>query len=345
MTTPCLSIIVPCYKVERYLPKCLDSLMHQTLENIEVICVNDGSPDGCLGIIKQYHQQYGKRIVIVDKKNEGPMIARQSGVAIAKGEYIGFIDGDDYVRDDYAEKLYRAAKANDADIAVCGFDRVDLDTGKLYSREMCKPARKPIIPHQNPGALIAVNTAVWNKIYRADLLKNMRHLQNLPDIFEDLMQLLVLYLDTRKIVFVPESLIYYMVHKDSAIHSVKPENITTTYATLKEIRDLYTNEASEMLDFIDAIAFLHLGVSLMYRLYAADDVDFSKILHKNTKFLNENFPRWRKTNYTKLKYVLKNHGANSKLYFIKWTYNLGVFRAFLWMYNFMIEKIGVDIKW
>lgn len=173
----------------------------------------------------------------------------------------------------------------------------------------------------------------------------MRHLQNLPDIFEDLMQLLVLYLDTRKIVFVPESLIYYMVHKDSAIHSVKPENITTTYATLKEIRDLYTNEAPEMLDFIDAIAFLHLGVSLMYRLYAADDVDFSKILHKNTKFLNENFPRWRKTNYTKLKYVLKNHGANSKLYFIKWTYNLGVFRAFLWMYNFMIEKIGVDIKW
>ena len=86
-----LSIIVPCYKVEKYLPKCLDSLMAQTLEDIEVICINDGSPDRCIDILNDYRDRYGSKIVIIDKKNEGVWKGRWDGIAVAQGEYIGFL--------------------------------------------------------------------------------------------------------------------------------------------------------------------------------------------------------------------------------------------------------------
>ena len=319
--------------------------MSQTLENIEVICINDGSPDNCLSILKDYKKKYGSKIVIIDKKNEGVWMGRQDGIAISKGEYIGFVDSDDYVNEKFAEKLYNAAKSNDADIAVCGFDRIDLDTGNLYSREMCKPADWSIDTRENPGAMLELNGAPWNKIYRAALLKNMYHMQNIPKVLDDMMFLLLIYINARKIVFIPDSLVYYMVRKDSIINTVKPELIPGTYAAMKEIRNLYAKEAPELLDYIDASAFLHLGVSLMYRLSTVENIDFSKIIRENTQFLDENFPRWRKTDYTKLKYVLKNHGVNSKLWGVKCFYNLGLFRIFLKSYNLMIEKLGVDIKW
>lgn len=319
--------------------------MSQTLEDIEVICVNDGSPDHCLQILEDYKKRYGSKIVIIDKKNEGVWAGRQNGITIAKGEYIGFVDSDDYVHKEFAEKLYNAVKSNNADIAVCGFDRIDLDTGNLYSREMCKSADMTIIPRQDPGAMLELNGAPWNKIYRAELLKNMYRMQNIPKVLDDMMFLLLIYINARKIVFIPDSLVYYMVRKDSIINTVKPELIPSTYAAMKEIRDLYAREAPELLNYIDANAFLHLGVSLMYRLSTVENIDFSKIIRDNVQFLNANFPHWRKTDYTKLKYVLANHGTNNKLWCVKCFYNLGLFRTFLKVYNFMIKRLGVDIKW
>ena len=91
-TSKKLSIIVPCYKVEKYLPRCLDTLVNQTLEDIEAICINDGSPDNCLKILKKYQKKYGDKIVIIDKQNEGVWKGRHDGIKIAKGEYIGDYD-------------------------------------------------------------------------------------------------------------------------------------------------------------------------------------------------------------------------------------------------------------
>ena len=132
-----LSIIVPVYKAERYLPCCLESLLAQTLPEIEIICVNDGSPDRCPAILKEYQEKAGgQRFVIIDKQNEGPWKARRDGIAAANGQYIGFLDADDYLKNDFAKKMYRAAKVSKADIVCCGFDRIDEETEKSYSREM-----------------------------------------------------------------------------------------------------------------------------------------------------------------------------------------------------------------
>ena len=339
-----ISIIVPCYKVEKYLPRCLDSLVNQTLQDIEIICINDGSPDNCLNILKDYQKKYGDKIVIIDKPNEGVWRGRKDGVKKAQGEFIGFVDSDDYVALDYAEKLYKAAIENNADISVCGFDRIDLETGKLYSREMCKK-RPDIIVEKNPGNMLELNGAPWNKIYKAELLKKMHDMVHVPRVLDDMMFLQLIYINTKKIVFIPDSLVYYMVRKDSIINSVQKDAIQPTYESMKEVRELYAKEKPELLDYIDAVAFLHLGISLMYRMSSDKTLNYKQAVKENRKFLNKNFPRWKKTKYTRLSYVLKNHGANFKLWLVKIIINLGLFRPFIRTYTFMINKLGVDIKW
>lgn len=340
-----LSIIVPCYKVEEYLPRCLDSLVNQTLEDIEAICINDGSPDNCLKILKKYQKKYGDKIVIIDKKNEGVWKGRHDGIKIAKGEYIGFVDSDDYVTLDFAEKLYNAAKEKDADIAVCGFDRIDLLTGKVYSREMCNFKHKVIDVKKNPGLLLEINGAPWNKIYKSNILKKAHDLKNVPKILDDMMFIQLAYLNTNKIVFINDSLNRYMVRSDSIINTINIDKVPSTYAAMKEIRDYYKKEQPGMMEYVDANAFLHLGVSLMHRLYATKDINFSKELKKNTEFLDKEFPRWRNNKYITLKYVNSNNGTNKKLWIVRQFYKLHLFPFFLFMYSFMINKIKIDIKW
>lgn len=113
-----VSVIIPVYNSEHFLKRCLDSIVNQTLKEIEIIIINDGSTDGSEKIIKDYLSD--ERIVYLKKENEGAYAARQDGINIARGEYIGFADTDDWVEADMFEKLYISAKSNNADIAVCG---------------------------------------------------------------------------------------------------------------------------------------------------------------------------------------------------------------------------------
>lgn len=118
-----VSIIVPVYNVEKYLKRCLDSLVNQTLKDIEIICVNDGSTDGSLAILNEYVRN-DDRIVVINQENSGQSVARNRGIDVAKGEYIGFVDSDDWVCEDYFERLHNSAIQNNAEIAVGGIIRL-----------------------------------------------------------------------------------------------------------------------------------------------------------------------------------------------------------------------------
>ena len=131
-----LSIVAAVYNLEKYLPRCLDALVGQTLQEIEIICVDDGSTDSAPKIIDEYAQKYPEKVKAFHKENGGEFTTRNYGLERATGEYVTFVDTDDYVAPDWAEKLYNAAKENDADMAVCGFERIDLDTGKVVSTNM-----------------------------------------------------------------------------------------------------------------------------------------------------------------------------------------------------------------
>ncbi len=340
-----LSVIVPVYNVEKYLKRCLDSLVCQTLDDIEVICINDGSKDKSLDILLKYEEKYKDIIKVINKENEGVWKARYDGIKKATGEYIGFVDSDDYVNEDFALKLYSNAIRNDSDIAVCGFDRIDLDTEKLYSREMCKKSKYNFEIKKKPSYLLMLNGAPWNKIYKKELFDNMYKMNNIPRVLDDLMFQQLLYVHAKKVTFVNESLIYYMIRKDSIMNTINVDLLPSVYDSMIEVRNYYKEENKSLLEYIDTCAFLHIGISLMYRLSNNKDIDFKKLLKENDKYLKKNFPKYKKSKYIKLHYILTHGGVNFKLWIVKIFYNLGLFRLFLKMYKFMIRKFQIDIKW
>ena len=125
-----VSIIVPIYNVEKYLSKCLDSLVNQTLADIEIIIVNDGSPDNSYKIVKDYLKKYPDKIKYYEKSNGGQGSARNLGLTKATGEYVGYVDSDDYVNLTMYEKMYQKAKKTDADIVMCAHTIVYEDSKK-----------------------------------------------------------------------------------------------------------------------------------------------------------------------------------------------------------------------
>ncbi len=340
-----VSIIVPVYKVEKYLRRSMDSLVNQTLDGVEIICINDGSPDNCLSILKEYKEKYtDKNIVIIDKENEGVWKGRFDGIKIAKGEYIAFTDSDDYIALDYAEKLYNAAKKENSDISVCGFDRMDVDTLHVYSTEMTKHEGEKIDMDVNPEGVLSINTSLWNKLYKAEILKGMDNLPNPPRILDDMMFLCLVYLRTKTITFIKDSLYYYMVRQDSIMGTIKKEQIESTEKAMVDVKNIYAKKKPELLPLIDAMAFLHFGISLTFRL-SYDKENFKNTYKEMKRFINTEFTNWKKCKYLNFFYTVSHKASNMKLVIMKKVYKLGLYKAFLTLYRFMIDKLKIDIKW
>lgn len=127
-----VSVIVPIYNAEKYLRQCLDSVVNQSLKDIEIILIDDGSTDGCAEICKEYLSD--SRVIYYRKENEGLAAARADGIARASGEYLGFVDSDDYIKPEMYEKMYNAAKSNDSDIVFCNCQ--ENDNGHIFTPEM-----------------------------------------------------------------------------------------------------------------------------------------------------------------------------------------------------------------
>lgn len=161
-----ISVIVPVYNMEKYLEKCLNSLINQTLTDIEIICVNDGSTDSSLKILEEFAQA-DSRIKILTQQNSGQSVARNYGISNATGEYLGFVDSDDWVDLDYFEKLYNAAKDNNCDIACAGFKRC----GKVLSSVRKSYKEKKVYKDINDKVVadnLPNDNYLWNKIFKRE---------------------------------------------------------------------------------------------------------------------------------------------------------------------------------
>ena len=210
-----VSIIVPVYNVEKYLKRCLDSLVNQTLKDIEIICINDGSTDGSLTILNEYVRN-DDRIVVINQENSGVSVARNNGIDVAKGEYVGFVDSDDWVSEDYFEKLYNFAIQNNAEIAVGSiirlhkfnrrkfltFDKAIVTSDINLKFELCDMPEK---------------SYVWNKIYKSSKLKEIGLKFEEGIVFEDCIftPQALFYFD--KMVTVPDSYYFYWRRSNSIV--------------------------------------------------------------------------------------------------------------------------------
>ena len=185
---PKVSILVPCYNVEKYLPQCLDSIVGQTLRDIEIIVINDGSKDSTLDIIKSYAAR-DDRIKVIDKENEGYGKSMNRGLDAATGEYVGIVESDDWVDTDMFENLVKIADENNVDVVKSNFYRYTTTGGEKNVKYNSLPdwnTNCVINPHEKT-AIFFSSPAIWSAIYKRDFLvkNNIRFLESPGASFQD----------------------------------------------------------------------------------------------------------------------------------------------------------------
>lgn len=217
-----VSVVIPIYNTEKYLSKCLDSLVNQTLKEIEIICVNDGSTDNSGQILKKYQEQY-PNIKIVEQNNLKQGAARNNGVNHAQGEYIGYVDSDDWVDLDYFEKLYLTAKRYDSDIALA--TNIRIGNGKTKKRlNIENESIYTSIQNKFDVCNQSKNECPTNKIYKKELLLKNNIVWPEGVFCEDKIYTLKAVYYANSVVTVPNVNYYYFRRKTSTVKSKKNMN-------------------------------------------------------------------------------------------------------------------------
>lgn len=221
MDNPLISVIVPIYKVEPYLRRCLDSIVNQTYTNLEIILVDDGSPDSCPAICDEYAAK-DNRIVVIHKENGGLSDARNAGLDICKGEYISFVDSDDWVDEEYVNSFVEITKKEeDYDIIaanhfVCTREKI---VPSCFSRDQKISHKKNILTAY--CQLETIPICAWNKLYNTYFLKKNRLLFREKLLFEDQLYGLQCSTKANKVRLIPQVHYYYNVRQDSIMNSAK----------------------------------------------------------------------------------------------------------------------------
>lgn len=309
---PKVSIIVPVYNVENYLDKCLKSLVNQTLNDIEIIIVNDSTPDNSQQIINKYVQQYPHKIKSYIKPNGGIADTRNFGLSKATGNYIGFVDGDDHVDVTMFEKLYNEAKRIDAQIVSCDF------YWEYPNKIVCSNDG----PYQNNrDYMVNVLAVLWNKIYKREWIQSLdfSFIENLR--YEDVSYLIKGAPDLISIGYVNEPLVYYVQRKNS-IMSTQNERVSDMQKIFLDIFDYYEKKNMfyryySELEYLTTRFFL--GSTFVQVCQISSKRIRYEILNENWELLNSRFPNWKKNKYLKekkdIKHLLyRNH--NKVSYFI-----------------------------
>jgi len=298
---PKISVIVPVYNVEIYLARCLDSLLNQTLKEIEIIVVNDGSTDNSGEILKLYEKKYPNRIKVLNKENGGLSDARNYGIPYATGEYIAFIDSDDYIEPEMYEKMYQKAKDENSDMVECDFlweypNKTVVDTGKIYSnkREMFAYAR----------------VVAWNKIIKRSILEETKIQFPKGLRYEDVEFFYKILPFYNKVSFVKNPYVHY-IQRDNSISNSQNERTkeifdvldnVITYYKEKRLFDQYKTE----LEYTYTRLLL---CSSLFRMVKVGDKQVRKDLLRTTwVYLNEKFPSWKKNE------ILKKYHSGKNLY-------------------------------
>ena len=211
-----ISVIVPIYKVEQVLKRCVDSILSQTYENLEIILVDDGSPDQCPAICDAYARQ-DARIKVVHKKNGGLTSAWKEGVRHAEGEWLGFVDSDDFLDSRMLETLCRDLQEQDADVAVVGFRMFEREE-ELAPAELAVPVQCMTGREAIRSTLVSdkLGDFAWNKLYKRELFRDIRY--PLGRMMEDQGTTYRIFQQCSKVVYRPVPLYYYYQRPDSILH-------------------------------------------------------------------------------------------------------------------------------
>lgn len=288
-----VSVIVPVYNVEKYLDKCLSSLVNQTLSELEIIVVNDGTKDNSQSIIDHYVKQYPNKVVSLIKENGGLGDARNYGIPYAKGEYIGFVDSDDIVHLEMYEKMFNKAKLEDSDLVLC-------DLEYFYETSSEKMVKEGLVQIEN----IDVNKTVflsplfaWNKLYRKSLFIESGLKYPIGLWYEDIPVTVPFFTLAKKISYVHETLIYYRQRSTSIMGSVDNPKVKDIFDIMHLCLN-YFKDHNLLETYHDELEFLfleHLMLNGGFRFLLSHK--YKDYLAFSIDTLDLNFPHWRNNKY------------------------------------------------
>lgn len=285
-----VSIIVPLYNAENHLRRSIISLQNQTLEDIEIILVNDGSTDNSLSICKEFEKN-DKRIKIIDKINAGVSAARNSGLEIARGEYVGFIDADDWVENEMYEKMYEKVKSTKSDICISDFIVEDSTKSSPViiniKNEILneKAIREQIItnmisaPDLNSNSQTIMGSVCRLLIEKELIIKNEIRFPEEISLMEDLIFCINIFLKSKK-TSVDHGLYYhYVTIEDSAVRKYREDMITLQHKVFKEIREvLIKNNVYELYE--DRLDIRYVNMSIKLIMNEVHNHNYKKLLDK-----------------------------------------------------------------
>lgn len=283
-----ISVIVPCYNMEKYVSRCLDSILRQSYSDLEIIIVNDGSTDATSERIVPYLPD--KRVTYIEQQNKGESAARNAGMILATGDLIGFVDADDYIEADMYAKLYAAILQSDADMSVCNFNLVYESEERPLSRSYADMPSGTVDIYDDVYGYFArfcacprPNNYVWTRLFRREILtrsgirfESYRHSADTLFTFKLLPHL-------SRVSFVNEGLYNYSQRPGSGIHTIATrENIAVLYAdTFQALADYYQEKGfTEFLSVLPIHAYSRLRSIFFYSRLAqqSDDEIISNIM-------------------------------------------------------------------
>ena len=288
-----VSVIVPVYGVEAYLEKCLDTLVNQTLKEIEIIVINDSSPDNSQKIIDKYAKKYNN-IKAFKKPNGGLSDTRNFGIEKATGEYIAFLDSDDYVREDMYEKMYKKAKDGNFDVVVCDLNYVyenSADVKRAYSNIKTDTTNIK-------DAMLRIYPAAWNKIFKKKLFNNTDMRFKKGVWFEDVEFIYRALPYIKSIGVVAEPFHQYLQRKGSITKSVDPRiyhyidnwNGVIDYYKENNLYDEYKKELE-----YSYVRYIYATFIKQATHFPKDE--YSIAVEKAIQNVKEHFPKYRRNKY------------------------------------------------
>lgn len=310
---PKVSVIVPIYNVEKYLEKCINSLLSQTLEDIQIILVNDGSKDNSGNIAKEYEKNNKDRVIYVEKENGGLSDARNYGLKYATGDFIAFLDSDDYIEKDAYEEMYNKAIEENADYVECDFiwefpNKIRID--KQY-------------PYKNKKEMLSfVRVVAWNKLIKRQLItdNNLEFPKGLR--YEDVEFTYKLIPFINKFTYVDKPFIHY-VQREGSIANVQNERTAEIFTVLDNVIEFYkkNNIYEKYRDELEYNYARYLLCSSLKRMCKIKDKTIrEKLLTESWQRLNSNFPNWKENvilktvNIGKNKYMRTVNKSTYKIY-------------------------------
>ena len=294
-----VSVIVPFYNVESYIGRCLDTLVKQTLDDIEIILVNDGSKDRSKIVVDKYIKEYPEKIVYLEKENGGLSDARNFAIPYAKGEYIAFLDSDDYVNVEMYKDMYELAKRENSDMVECDFyweypDKKKEDIGVIYN------GKKEMIEK--------VRVVAWNKLIKKDILEKSKVIFPKGYRYEDVefTYKLVPYLD--KVSFLKKPCVHY-IQREGSISNNQNERNKEIFDVLEHVIEFYKEKDlyEEYKDELEYIYIRYAFCSSLLRIVKIEDQNIQQnLLDLTWEKVNTTFPEWKKNPILKSKKDLKN---------------------------------------